>query len=166
MVVISNFQPVSTDDNLILPSDFIFSCDFESYLPQPLSTPCFMSGTLCDSSTSYPSAGSHPTPRALLGTPVELTGLGALSGHPVVAGGSGRCNVTPVALSVPQRGWQGAQPRVGRVQDSQRQQHRGEGVLPMLLGAYPCPEQDCVPESRTSELCRWCFPALRRSLST
>lgn len=41
MVLISNFQPVSTDDNLISPSDFIFSCDFMSYSPQPLSSPLF-----------------------------------------------------------------------------------------------------------------------------
>lgn len=73
MVLISNFQPVSSHYNLILPSYFIFNCDFMSSLPQSLSTPLFCLSHCV--TVSYPSAGSHPTPRPLLGNPVELTDL-------------------------------------------------------------------------------------------
>lgn len=41
MVLISNFHPVSSHYNLILPSDFFFSCDFMSYSPWSLSIPLF-----------------------------------------------------------------------------------------------------------------------------
>lgn len=144
MGLVSNFQPVSSHYNLILPSDFFFNRDFMSFLPQSLSIPLFCACALWRLHT-LSSAGSHPTPRAPLGTQWSWQNCEHCQDTSWCPRASGRCNVTRWLCVCSKGGWQRAEPRVELgCRDSQRQQQGGEGVLPMLLGVYPCPEQDCM----------------------
>lgn len=143
MAFISNFPPVSTDYNLILPSDFSFNYDFMSNLPQPPSTPlfCVWHSVWQLRILFFCWISSHTM--VSVGNPVELTGLGALSGHLMVAQCLRELQCHTGGFVCAPKGLAGSRAQEGAAsQDSQRQQHGGEGLLPILLGVNPCPEQD------------------------
>lgn len=146
MVSISNFQPVSSHYNLILPSDFIFNCDFISYLPQTLSTPLFCL-SLCVWQLHILLLDLIPHHDLCLGTQWRWQSCEHCQDTSLWLRASGRYNVTLVALCVLQRGLAESRAQCGvGLKDSQTQQHRGEGVLPILPGAYPCLSRTLCPE--------------------
>lgn len=159
---VSIFHPVSSRFTWVLTLNFFSTVALCATCLSPSPAPGFVSSTPCDSvipapkqnlslctAEAYPSAGSHPTPRAVHGNPAEPADLLALwqdtSGW---LGASARGSVTQVAQRVLQRGLAESRAQGGLgVQDSMGWQgwlHIGEGVLPIPLGAYPHPEWDRV----------------------
>lgn len=158
MVLISSLLSVSSHYNLILPSDFVFSCDFMSHLLQSLSTPSFCVLHTVWQLRILPFCWISSKPPSLLGSPVELTGLWAQPGHPLVAESLREVQCHTGALCVlPGAGTAHSQAGLC-LQDSQtaaqrRCPARTLGSLSMSwAGLY------------LQELCRWCFPALRLCL--